>query len=63
MQAHHPMAFPSAEVAEQRKANFFATHQVIEAHNSQPGVTYELAHNSFSLLVMKMLITKLSSVY
>jgi len=48
--AHHPMAFPTAEEAEQRKANFFSAHDVIEAHNNKPGVTYKLAHNSFSLL-------------
>jgi len=48
------MAFPTAEEAEQRKANFFSAHDVIEAHNNKPGVTYKLAHNSFSLLVMKI---------
>lgn len=45
------MAFPSAEEAQQRKANFFAAHDAIEAHNSKPGVTFQLAHNRFSLMV------------
>ena len=46
------MTFPSAEEAAQRKANFFAAHDVIEEHNSKPGVTFQLAHNQFSLMVL-----------
>ena len=34
------MAFQSAEEAQQRKANFFSAHDVIEAHNNKPGVTF-----------------------
>ena len=45
------MAFQSAEEAQQRKASFFSAHDVIEAHNNKPGVTYKLTHNQFSLLV------------
>jgi len=48
--AHHPMAFQSEEEAAQRKANFFSVHDVIEAHNNKPDVTYKLTHNKFSLM-------------
>ena len=45
------MAFPSAEEMQQRKLNFFSTHDVIETHNNKPGVTYKLEHNQFSTMV------------
>ena len=45
------MVFQSMEEAAQGKANLFSTDDVIEAHNSKPGVTFLLPHNQFSLLV------------
>ena len=51
LQAHHPMAFPSEEESQQRKANFFAAHDFIEEHNQKSNKTYKLEHNKFSLMV------------
>lgn len=48
--AHHPMAFPSEEESQQRKANFFAAHDFIEEHNQKSNKTYKLEHNKFSLM-------------
>jgi len=48
------MAFQSEEEAAQRKANFFAAHDIIEEHNQKSNKTYKLEHNKFSLMVSQV---------
>ena len=54
LQAHYPMVFPSEKETQQRKANFFAAHDIIEEHNKKSSKTYKLEHNRFSLMVSKV---------
>ena len=45
------MAFSNDDHMQQSKLNFFNVHDAINAHNSQPGVTYKQGLNKFSILL------------
>lgn len=57
------MAFSSEEESHQRKANFFAAHDIIEEHNKKSNKTYKLEHNKFSLLVKSLKLIDLADQY